>query len=483
MVKADPQRNYYADLEIPADANDDDIRKQFRKLALKYHPDRNPGKEDDVVPKFQAIQAANEILSDPQQRAKYDAERKKQSSYGSNFGKPSVPPRNPYTHAPSNFPPPPRRTEQPKKTRPSPQQWETWNSARPTRPTGADRFTNFPRPPPTAPRPGTKDGPDARANVFTAWQHMNPKGKQPPPPPTDEQFARARNAREQHSAYAEVPNLGRSNTTRTPRKGGFDPQTPGADEPAAAGTSAYYTTSRYSRQPPPEPRKEMHPPPPLRREAPPPPPPPRDRLSPEDPRVAREHPGSNQEKPFVGDASNGSVPDVRPRMRTPYAATGGERTAFSSDGLKRTSSTRDSPRGPSSPLQETLSPGDPFKSRPRSASPGSRRQYESSPKTANTSRPRTQGGNANRPFFNFYSSSDDEEEEEEEADSRQAQPNGKQATGHSLHDESRGGKDDQTPNLSSQRRVQSHMYGKSVPVHAEFFFAKKKDSFSFLLVC
>lgn len=462
MVKADPQRNYYEDLEVQPDANDDEIRKQFRKLALKYHPDRNPGKEEDVVPRFQAIQAANEILSDPRQRAKYDADRKKQTTYGVSNNKPAASARNPYTHAPSNYPPPPRRTEPTKKPRPQPQQWETWNSARPTRPTGADRFTNFARAAPTAQRPGAKEGPDARGNMFTAWQSMNPKGRPqppPPPPPSDEQFARAKNAREQQSGYGESPNLGRSNTTRTPRKTGFDPATPGADEPPAGGTSAYYTSSRYSRQPPPppppsDPRREMHPPPNLRRDVPPPPTPPRPQQFYEDPRTRPEQTNFFHAKPSVADATGESVPGMRPRMRAPYAGTSGERTAFSSDGLKRASSTRNSPRDPNSPMQDPHSFSSSFKSRPRSASPGSRKAFDSSPKTANTSKPRAHGGNATRPFFDLYSSS-----EEETASPQQARQSNDTAAGTTTHRESRDVNEEQSPNFNSQRRAQSHMYG------------------------
>ncbi|KAF2840165.1 heat shock protein DnaJ, partial [Patellaria atrata CBS 101060] len=72
MVKADPKHNYYADLDISPNADTDEIKKQFRKLALKYHPDRNPGRETECVPRFQAIQAAHEILTDNEVRAKYD---------------------------------------------------------------------------------------------------------------------------------------------------------------------------------------------------------------------------------------------------------------------------------------------------------------------------------------------------------------------------------------------------------------------------
>ncbi|KAF1825638.1 heat shock protein DnaJ, partial [Dissoconium aciculare CBS 342.82] len=72
MVKPDVKHNYYADLELPTTASVDDIRKAYRKLALQYHPDRNAGKEAEVVPRFQAIQAANEVLCDPTTKAQYD---------------------------------------------------------------------------------------------------------------------------------------------------------------------------------------------------------------------------------------------------------------------------------------------------------------------------------------------------------------------------------------------------------------------------
>ncbi|KAI7220020.1 hypothetical protein KC343_g8313, partial [Hortaea werneckii] len=64
MVKADVKHNYYADLELPTNCSLDDIKKQYRKLALLYHPDRNAGKEEEYVPRFQAIQTAHEILGD-----------------------------------------------------------------------------------------------------------------------------------------------------------------------------------------------------------------------------------------------------------------------------------------------------------------------------------------------------------------------------------------------------------------------------------
>ncbi|KAH0556919.1 hypothetical protein GP486_005295, partial [Trichoglossum hirsutum] len=77
MVKPDSSRDYYQDLEVKPGADTNEIKKQFKKLALKYHPDRNPGHETEFISKFQAINVAHEVLSDPALRAKYDADRQK----------------------------------------------------------------------------------------------------------------------------------------------------------------------------------------------------------------------------------------------------------------------------------------------------------------------------------------------------------------------------------------------------------------------
>lgn len=62
--------NLYDILEIPQTATDEEIKKSYRKLAVKYHPDKNP--EADATQKFQDISLAYEILSDPEKRRKYD---------------------------------------------------------------------------------------------------------------------------------------------------------------------------------------------------------------------------------------------------------------------------------------------------------------------------------------------------------------------------------------------------------------------------
>jgi DnaJ-domain-containing protein 1 len=64
-------KNYYGILGVPEDANARAIRKSFRELALKYHPDRNPGNAEAEAC-FKEINEAYGVLSDPEQRATYD---------------------------------------------------------------------------------------------------------------------------------------------------------------------------------------------------------------------------------------------------------------------------------------------------------------------------------------------------------------------------------------------------------------------------
>lgn len=65
-------KDYYQILGVKKDANQDEIKKAFRKLALKYHPDANPGNKEEAEKKFKEIGEAYSILSDPDKKARYD---------------------------------------------------------------------------------------------------------------------------------------------------------------------------------------------------------------------------------------------------------------------------------------------------------------------------------------------------------------------------------------------------------------------------
>jgi len=63
--------DYYKVLGLDKNATQDDIKKAYRKLARKHHPDLNPN-DKEAHKKFQQINEANEVLSDPEKRKKYD---------------------------------------------------------------------------------------------------------------------------------------------------------------------------------------------------------------------------------------------------------------------------------------------------------------------------------------------------------------------------------------------------------------------------
>ena len=65
-------KSYYDVLEISKDADENEIKKSFRKMATKWHPDKNLNNREEATEKFKEISQAYEILSDPEKKEKYD---------------------------------------------------------------------------------------------------------------------------------------------------------------------------------------------------------------------------------------------------------------------------------------------------------------------------------------------------------------------------------------------------------------------------
>jgi DnaJ-class molecular chaperone len=65
-------KDYYQILGLAKNATAEQIKKAYRKLAMQYHPDRNPGKEEWANEKFKEINEAFGVLGDPDKRRQYD---------------------------------------------------------------------------------------------------------------------------------------------------------------------------------------------------------------------------------------------------------------------------------------------------------------------------------------------------------------------------------------------------------------------------
>ena len=78
--------DYYEILEISKDASENDIKKAYRKQALKWHPDKNPDNKEEAEAKFKSISEAYEVLSDKEKRSVYDRYGKEGLSNGGGGG-------------------------------------------------------------------------------------------------------------------------------------------------------------------------------------------------------------------------------------------------------------------------------------------------------------------------------------------------------------------------------------------------------------
>ncbi|KZL69227.1 DnaJ domain-containing protein [Colletotrichum tofieldiae] len=320
MGGVDMSRDYYADLELPADADTNEIKKQFRKLALKYHPDRNPGREAEVNSRFQIIQSAHEILTDPQQRAKYDAGRTR-SRYPTASGVRG----NPWQNAGANFPPPPRRNATARNPPPPPPA------------SGASRYRNFASgAAPTAKAQQARDDPEAKRNAWHAFENM--KGgrasqSQPKPKPETPKRPVPRTPSQKQRAEASFG-----------RKGGYTPHSPVPGDEPPVNTSNYSTSSRHTN-------------------------------------IFADNARRQQEAGVPDPLAQFREAYADTRQSTPYTSNGGEKTnPFDGTPIGRAKSTRETPRPPQEGYGPNLSPGS---ARTRAQSvPRQARTEPSSPRTS-----------------------------------------------------------------------------------------------------
>ncbi|KAJ5351689.1 Heat shock protein DnaJ N-terminal [Penicillium brevicompactum] len=348
MVKSDVRKDYYADLGLQPSAEAEDVKRQFRKLALKYHPDRNPGREVEFNAKFQAIQAANEILSDPHQRLKYDTDRLR-AGYGKNYG-----PTRANTQRktqPTSYPPRPTGT-------PAPSASAQYTKTPPNGPSaGARRYASHARAGPQQWKP--QDNAQTRADAFkgfnnmrggqsAGWQGFDPSTGRasagtPGPGAQRHPFGASAQSARPKSAFETFQNAQpHTQSQSTKKKQGFAPGAAGGDEPMARNTSAYSSSSRAER-----PSSQYYEP------APPP--------------TAKK---ASEPEPV----QQTYTPEFERHSRSYAQAGKGEKTFFSSTGLGRSQTMR-TPSGTTRPNvnANTSSPTSGRSGRYRSASPKARR--------------------------------------------------------------------------------------------------------------
>lgn len=72
LLKMSKRKDYYKILELPRTASLKDIKKAYRAMSLKWHPDKNPNQRELAEQKLQDINEADAVLSDPDKKARFD---------------------------------------------------------------------------------------------------------------------------------------------------------------------------------------------------------------------------------------------------------------------------------------------------------------------------------------------------------------------------------------------------------------------------
>lgn len=238
MPKFDKTRNYYADLEVSPNASVDDVKRQFKKLAMLYHPDKNVGKEAEANLKFQTIQSALEILTDPTTKAQYDEARK---NYNSRFPRASGVRGNPYQDYGKEFARPPTRRQPATTTQPQPQHRS-----------GAQRYSTFAKDVPRSAYSNFREDPQTRKSNADAWENMRSSSTRrapPPPPPGRAPTSTARETKPSNSNGVPPRTASQQQKAQASfgnRRTGYVPHSPGLGDEPSVPSNNYFTTRTHS---------------------------------------------------------------------------------------------------------------------------------------------------------------------------------------------------------------------------------------------
>ncbi|ETS82782.1 hypothetical protein PFICI_04658 [Pestalotiopsis fici W106-1] len=321
MPKVDATRNYYADLQVTPASSSEEVKKQYRKLAMQWHPDRNRGKEEEASKKFQIIQAAFEILTDPTLKRQYDEARNKSAS---RFPTSSGVRGNPWANAGADFPPPPKRTGA-----------NTAGAGPQPRPTsGASRYNNWGQTSGANSRKTSQNTDTGSAKAhYDAWKNMRPNAnastpRKPPPtpgrPPTSSTRDSKTSDAEGVPRTASQKQKAQASFGNTARRTGFTPRSPGpGDEPPVSNNNYFTTRTRAN-------------------------------IFPDEPASTTSQ--SRRVPPVPDPLAQFRDNFVDGRHSSPYATPGGEKTSLFGDGLNRARSTRDSSRPSTSHDADTSFP-------------------------------------------------------------------------------------------------------------------------------
>lgn len=207
---------------------------------MLYHPDKNVGKEAEANLKFQTIQSALEILTDPIAKAQYDEARK---NHMSRFPRASGVRGNPYQDYGKEFTrPPTRRPPTKPPTQPPPQ---------PHPHSGAQRYKTFAKEMPRTAYSNVREDPQSRKSNAEAWESMRSNSTRRAPPPTARRAPAPTTQETKSSNSNGVPPRTASQQQKAQasfgnRRTGYVPHSPGLGDEPPVPSNNYFTNRTHS---------------------------------------------------------------------------------------------------------------------------------------------------------------------------------------------------------------------------------------------